>query len=166
MSWTAALALLIQCEGGYVSSSPPEGATFAGVLQRYYTAWCQQKGRVSTWPPTQEAVASYYYDAYWTPYQCGALPEPADAVALQCVVNLPWQAAHQALQIALGVYPDGDIGPVTLAAIRNWSADELCERVLVAQIMQYCCANTVGLGNFDGLVVGRIGKVKAFLAAN
>lgn len=164
MSWASALQLLISCEGGFILTNPPEGATFAGVMQKYYQLWCAQNSRPPTWPPTPDAVGAYYQAAYWTLYHCGDLPEPADAVALQCVVNLPWLAAHQALQIALGVYPDGDIGPATLAAIKMWHPNDLADRILVAQIMHYCDNNTVGLGNFDGLVTGRIAKVRKFLA--
>ena len=164
MSWTAALTLLIDCEGDYVLTNPSEGPTFAGVMHKYYIAWCAQHGRVPTWPPTQEAVASYYHDAYYTPYHCDAFPDPADAVALQLVANLPWQQAHQALQVAVGAYPDADIGPATLAAIRNWPARELADRLLCAQVMHYADTNPIGGDNFKGLVSGRIAKVRKFLA--
>lgn len=165
MSWVSALQLLITCEGGLVLTDPPEGPTFGGILKPYYLKWCQQHGRPPDWPPTAEGHASYTHDAYWTPYNCGAFPDVADAVALQCVFNLPWKAAHQVLQIAVGAYPDGVIGKATLAAIRLWDARELANRILVAQITHYCDTNAVGQGNFDGLVVGRIGKVRKFLAA-
>ena len=164
MSWANAIKLLIDCEGGFVSTNPPEGATFAGVLEKYYIAWCGQHGRTPTWPPTQEAVASYYHDAYYIPNHCDAFPDPADAVALQLIANLPYQHGRQALQVAVGAYPDSDIGPQTLAMIRNWQARELCDRLIAIQIMHYCDTNPISGGNFRGLVIGRIAKVKAFLA--
>jgi lysozyme family protein len=165
VSWTSALQLVVSCEGGFVLSNPPEGATYAGVMQKYYVLWCQQHGRNPVWPPTQEAVASYYHDAYFTAYHCDAFPDPADAVALQLVVNLPYQHAKQALQISVGAYPDADIGPLTLAAIRNWPARELADRLVCAQLMHYCDTNPIGGDNFRGLVQARIGKVRAFLAS-
>ncbi len=165
MSWNAAIKLLVDCEGGFVLTNPPEGPTFAGVIQRYYVAWCAQHGRSPVWPPTQEGVASYYHDAYYTPCHCDAFPDPADAVALQLVANLPFQHAHQALQIAVGAYPDGDIGPQTLAMIRHWQARELCDRLIAIQTMHYADTNPIGGANFKGLVITRIAKVKTFLAA-
>ncbi len=163
MSWTASLQLLIDCEGGLIETNPTEGPTFGGILKSFYLIWCTAHGRAPTWPPTAEGHASYTHDAYWSQYHIYAFPDVADAVALQCVFNLPWKAAHQVLQIAVGAYPDGVIGKATLAAIRLWEPRELADRIIVAQTAHYCDTNEVGKGNFDGLIVGRIAKVKKYL---
>jgi lysozyme family protein len=164
MSWESALHLWIDVEGGFVLTNPPEGPTWCGALQTYYFQWCAKVGRDATWPPTQEAHASYLYDEIWTPHHCGEVPDPADAVAFQMFGNLPWKAGNQTLQIALTAYPDGVIGMATLASIRLWDARELAQRIVVAQTAHYVATNEVGKGNFDGLILGRIGKVRKFLA--
>ena len=162
MSWISALALVLEVEGGYVQSNPPEGVTFAGILQGPYEAWAAKCGRDKSWPPTREAVGSYYYDQYWVEFHCPEFRFPTGSIAMQLVVNLPPQKAKQALQVALGVEPDGAMGPKTLAAIKNFHPVDLSDRILIAQAMHYCDARSVG----DPVLVGlmnRIAKVRDWL---
>jgi len=164
VSWPSALALLIKLEGGFVETNPPEGVTFAGIMKSYYGDWCQAHGRPAIWRPTPEAVGSYYFDEYWQPNHCGDFPTPADAVALQMVVNLPTQRARQLFQIALGVFPDSDLGPVSLGAIKNWHPLDLADRLLIAQSAHYCDVREIGDVDFKGLL-DRVQSVKDAMVA-
>src|SRR5258708_10645642 len=108
MSWASALLLWSALEGGpSIVTHPSEGDTAGGILQKYYLLWAQKHGREPIWPPTLEAHASYLHDEIWTPHHCGDFPDLADSVAFQCVGNIPWTAANEVLQLALGVFPHG-----------------------------------------------------------
>ena len=163
MSWTNALLLLLDLEGGYQQTEPPEGATFAGIMQKYYEPWCDRTHHDKSWPPSKANVATYYYDAYWAEYHCPEFPAPADSVALQLVVNLPPERSRQCLQIAMGVYPDGVFGAKTLGAIRNYHPSDLVDRLLVAQEMHYFDTHSIGDPVIKGLF-NRTQKVRAAIA--
>ncbi len=163
MSWERCFGLYLHLEGGFVLTNPSEGPTFAGVLKPYYDAWCDKRGRTPVWPPTQEGVASYVYDNFFNPFHCAAFPDDVDAIAFQMCVNLPSEKARQLLQVAVGVEPDGEIGPVTLAAIRNWTAKELGGRILLLQTMHYVDVRPPTDPDFAGLL-NRVAKVRAWLS--
>lgn len=164
MSWESALSLWSLLEGAWnVVTNPIEGETAGGIVGRYYILWAARHGRDMTFPPpTEEAHSSFLYDEIWTPHHCGAFPDPCDAVAMQCVGNLPWVAGNECLQRALSVTVDGDIGPKTLAAIRLWDARELADRILTEQEAHYISVNGPEL---KGLL-NRVSKVRDWLSTS
>jgi lysozyme family protein len=160
--YSSALQLLLKLEGGYALTSPPEGPTFAGILQATWHVYLTQKGQPYHWPPTPEEVGSFYNEV-WMERFCDEMPDPVGVAALQMLVNLPFDAGNRVLQCALEVIPDGEIGPVTKRAfLDSGPAIDLAERILVAQSAHYCA--TPDNPNFTGLM-NRVEIVREFLNA-
>jgi len=160
MSYADALPLLLKVEGGYQLTDPPEGPTFAGILQTTWFNYLRQRNETYHWPPKIEDVGSFYANEFWIPRHCDELPHPADTVALQMLANLPPYTGNRLLQCALQVDPDGMIGPKTRAMFTAIPAMDLAERILVAQAAHYC-ANSASWA-FRGLI-NRVTIVRDFL---
>lgn len=166
MAFSEALALLIALEGGYqVSDLPddPGGATYAGITRAVWWEYCSRKGIISHWPPTQAEVGSFYLTEYWDARECASLADHSAAVWLQCAVDLPFAAGNQVLQNALEVWPDGAIGPKTLAAIGKLPAADLSAAILTAQTQHYIATRGIGDPLFKGLW-DRVQTVRRYIA--
>ena len=116
-----ALALVLKSEGGWVHHvSDPGGETNKGVTKRVWEAWIGRPcmpGEMKAL--TDEQVAPLYRKNYWDVMSCDELPSGVDYAAFDFAVNAGPGQAKKTLQRALGVAPDGAIGPMTLAAIRD-----------------------------------------------
>jgi lysozyme family protein len=115
-----ALKLVLKSEGGYVFlASDPGGETNKGVTKRVWEAWIGRPckpGEMKTL--TDEQVGPLYRKNYWDLMFCDELPSGVDYAVFDFAVNAGPQQAKKTLQRALGVTPDGAIGPLTLAAIK------------------------------------------------
>lgn len=115
-----ALALVLASEGGYVNHpSDPGGETMLGVTKRVweqYTGKSCKPGEMKTLTP--KLVAPLYKKNYWDVMSCDDLPAGVDYAAFDFAVNAGPGQAKKTLQRALGVEPDGAIGPKTIEAIR------------------------------------------------
>lgn len=116
-----ALALVLKSEGGYVNHpSDPGGETMLGVTKRVweqYIGRACKPGEMRTLTP--EMVGPLYRKNYWDAVAADGLPSGVDYAAFDFAVNAGPQQAKKTLQRALGVNPDGAIGPMTLAAIKE-----------------------------------------------
>ena len=164
MSFDKALPLLVggigTLEGPWLLHDNPKdsgGATYGGITRRSYEA----SGHA--WPPTPPDGATWYRLTFWEKYRCGDIPEPADAVFFQLVVNLPTYARIPCLQAALLVAPDGNWGPKTDLALARCDRLELADALLTAQAMHY--ANVADPADWDWVgLFDRITKVQKWLA--
>jgi len=115
-----ALALVLKSEGGYVNHpSDPGGETNLGVTKRVweqYIGRACKPGEMHTLTPEQ--VGPLYRKNYWDLMFCDELPSGVDYAVFDFAVNAGPQQAKKTLQRALGVTPDGAIGPLTIAAIK------------------------------------------------
>jgi lysozyme family protein len=75
---------------------------------------------------------SLYRAKYWDANRCDEMPWPVNLVVFDAEVNSGSEGAL-ALQHALGVKTDGDIGPVTLAAVKARDPVELAIEVMVSR---------------------------------
>lgn len=106
-----AFTVLIGNEGGYTVDNG--GPTMYGVTQAVARRW-GYTGDMKALPlATAHDIAK---KQYWDPYQCDAMPT---AIAFQ-VLDASYNGGHPAawLQMAVGVVADGQIGEVTLTAVR------------------------------------------------
>lgn len=114
-----ALAETLGFEGGW-SNVPGDrgGATNYGVTQRTYDAWRRTNGqeKQSVELITDDEVRAIYLADYWLPCRCDDLPEPLALATFDMAVHSGVWNAKINLQRALGVKPDGVIGPVTIAS--------------------------------------------------
>ena len=116
-----ALALVLKSEGGYVNHpSDPGGETMLGVTKRVWEGWVGRPckaGEMKTLTPA--LVGPLYKKNYWDVMFCDDLPAGVDYAAFDFAVNAGPGQAKKTLQRALGVTPDGAIGPLTIAAIKE-----------------------------------------------
>ena len=116
-----ALALVLKSEGGYVNHpADPGGETMLGVTKRVWESYIGRAckpGEMRTLTPAQ--VGPLYKRNYWDVMSCDELPSGVDYAVFDFAVNAGPGQAKKTLQRALGVNPDGAIGPMTLAAIKN-----------------------------------------------
>ena len=104
---------LLSHEGGYVNHpSDPGGETQWGISKRTYPA-------LNIRDLTREQAIEIYRRDFWDKSEADLLPAPVGFQLLDGAVNSGIAQASRWLQRAVGVADDGDIGPVTLAAIRK-----------------------------------------------
>lgn len=113
------LAETLKWEGGY-SDHPadPGGPTMNGIIQRVYDGWRDQMGLPrrpvrEIEPRERDAI---YRQNYWTAVRGDELPPGIDVAVYDFGVNSGPPRAVRALQKALGINPDGHVGPATIAA--------------------------------------------------
>ena len=85
---------------------------------------------------TYSDFAAFYRREYWSPNGCDVLPWPLSLLVFDGEVNEGGKGA-EALQAALGVRQDGDIGPVTLAAAAKCDAMAVAARALMFRDRAY-----------------------------
>lgn len=134
------LTEILRHEGGYVDHpSDPGGATNMGITRKTLARW----RKVTPWTDlpkaavaalTRNEAALIYRANYWNTAKAGSMPSGVDLALFDFAVNSGPDRAVRVLQAALGVAADGEIGPVTLAAVE--AADPrrlinaLCDRRL------------------------------------
>lgn len=135
-----ALPFILDMEGGFVDHPDDRGgATNFGVTQAVYDADRDRRAlaRQSVRHISEAEVAAIYYRGYWVRGRCDEMPWPLALVHFDGCVNLGTGGAAKVLQRALGVADDGQIGPVTMAAIGRARLDGLVERVLWERLSYY-----------------------------
>jgi len=109
-NFDAALAVVLDHEGGLVDHpSDPGGLTNMGISKRSYP-------REDIRGMTRARAAQIYRRDFWNAVRGDDLPAGLDLVAFDAAVNSGPRRGAEWLQAALGVTPDGKIGPVTIAA--------------------------------------------------
>lgn len=107
---------------GEVSSHPadPGGLTKWGITQRTYDAYRLTKGKArrSVLDLEDDEMRAIYYESYWTPCNCEALPMPLAAAVFDMAVHSGTWNAKLTLQRSLRIRADGVVGPVTIAAAK------------------------------------------------
>lgn len=114
------LGLVLGSEGGYSNDKDDHGgATNGGITQATYDGWRVGRGlgRQPVLGISGDEIRQIYFDLYWTPGRCAALPAPLDYVHFDGCVNHGNGQAAKFLQRALGVAADGVVGPHTLRAV-------------------------------------------------
>jgi lysozyme family protein len=120
-NFAASLKLVLQSEGGNDDDPADHGGrTSRGITQREYNAWRREKGlpQLDVWKAPQEDIDVIYHDEYWEPL-CDTLPAGVDYIVFNNNVLDGPARSIKLLQQALGVTPDGRVGPITREAIRN-----------------------------------------------
>lgn len=127
-------------EGGY-SNDPLDrgGETYRGISRRNWPGWegweivdaLKKKpgfpGTLKANAKLQELVKKFYRFNFWTPF-LDQMPQPVANWLFDKGVNMGIRQANKLLQRAVGVEPDGMIGPKTLAAIKSENPNNLVSR--------------------------------------
>lgn len=124
IAFDKALAFTQGIEGGNSNRAADRGGiTSRGVTQQTYNAWRVLHGlpQQSVYMMSDDEERAIYYENFWLPCRCEELGPPLGAAVFDMAVNSgPWNA-KLALQGAVHVQQDGQIGPVTLAAAKTTS---------------------------------------------
>jgi lysozyme family protein len=126
-----ALPLVLRHEGGYVDHpKDPGGATNLGVTTGTLSTWLGRKATKAEVKALKPAsVAPIYERNYWKAARCDDLPAGVDYAVFDFAVNSGVARSVMALQRAVGVADDGEIGPITLRAVRNTDPQVLIKRL-------------------------------------
>ena len=108
-----AFQITVGIEGGYVNNpADPGGETKYGISHRAYP-------NVDIANLTMDQAKAIYEKDYWTLTRCDLCPAALAILVFDAAVNNRPGSAIKWLQQAVGVQADGNIGPVTQAAIKN-----------------------------------------------
>lgn len=136
-NFAASLAAVLVHEGGYVNHpKDPGGATNKGVTQRVYDDWRQKNGLPfrSVKELEQSELEDIYRRQYWDAVRGDDLPAGVDYCVFDFAVNSGANRAARYLQEAVRVAADGQIGPVTLAAVAAADPSKLVEAISDARL--------------------------------
>ena len=128
-NFPAALALVLQSEGGFVNHKfDPGGMTNLGVTRNVWKEWVKREvDEAEMRALTPEMVGPLYKARYWDACKCDDLPRGVDYAVFDSAVNMGPGRAAKLLQAALGVTADGSIGRATIAAATAADPAELLE---------------------------------------
>ena len=109
---------ILHHEGGYVNHpKDPGGETNLGVTKRVYEEWGGTKDMKEL---TVEDVSPIYKKNYWDRVKGDHLPAGLDLCVFDFGVNAGTGRAAKYLQKMIGTTPDGGIGPMTLAKLKEY----------------------------------------------
>jgi uncharacterized protein (TIGR02594 family) len=162
------LARILEHEGGYSDDAfDPGGPTNKGITLATYAAFTGQsldasqrerlKGELRVIP--DEIVTLIYRERYWRAAHCPALPASLAHFHFDAAVNQGVNGAARMLQEALGVSIDGQIGPITLAAVSRLPVHETLKRYADIRRRRYRA-----LGHFWRFGRGWLARVDKSLA--
>jgi len=157
-NWQKAFEMMLVSEGGYVNHpSDPGGMTNLGVTKRVWEEWVGRESNEKEMRSlTPEMVAPLYKRKFWEACHCDLLPSGVDYLVFDFAVNAGPGRSAKILQTAIGVTPDGGIGPITLAAVQAQDPVELVEKFSQAKEDFYRSLNT-----FDTFGKGWLNRVAA-----
>lgn len=129
------LEWLLEHEGGFVDHpDDPGGMTNKGITANTYGRWLSEVMDVdatlseNTMRNIPDAhVEAIYRQEYWNKISGDKLPSGLDWAVFDWAVNSGPGRSARALQRIVGVKADGDIGPMTMAAVGKYDAAMLID---------------------------------------
>lgn len=134
------------------NSKDPGGLTRWGISQRAFPLH-------DIITLTRDEAEALYETHYWDKAKCADLPLPLAAIHFDAAVNQGLNAAALMLQSTLMVKPDGDIGPVTLAAAKRGNVRSYVTEYAARRMHRYALT-----GNFDAFGLGWSRRLMACVA--
>jgi lysozyme family protein len=143
-NWDNAFKMMLASEGGYVNHpSDPGGMTNLGVTKRVWEEWVGRESNEKEMRSlTPEMVEPLYKRKFWDACKCDDMPSGIDYLVFDFAVNAGVGRSAKILQTAVGVTPDGGIGPITLAAVKAQDPAELVQKFSDAKEAFYRSLNT------------------------
>lgn len=123
------LKLVLAHEGGWADHpKDPGGATMKGVTLATYRKYRPGATKAHLRAISDGDLAMIYRAGYWNKVKGDDLPAGLDLVAFDAAVNSGPGRGARWLQEALGVNPDGVIGPKTIAAAKDAHKEAVIDR--------------------------------------
>lgn len=160
-NWEECLKHVLKYEGGYVNHpSDPGGMTNLGVTKRVWEEWIKRPATEQDMRSlTSELVSPLYKARYWDAVRGDDLPSGVDFCVFDCAVNAGVGRASRFLQQTVGVKADGQIGPMTLAAVAKHSPQKIIEQFCDLREAHYKSLPT--FATFGRGWMSRLGSVEA-----
>lgn len=123
--------IIFRHEGGYVDhDKDPGGATNMGITLKTLSSWRDcPVSKEDVRALTREEAAEIYRVNYWNALNCDQLPAGLDLVVFDFGVNAGVRRAAKLLQRLVHVAEDGQIGPITLAAVAQMVPAEVIDAI-------------------------------------
>jgi lysozyme family protein len=119
-----ALKMVLHHEGDWADHpADPGGATMKGVTLKTFSDYLGREASKDELKAISDGqLQAIYKKGYWDKISADSLPVGVDIVVFDMAVNGGPGRAAKLLQKAVGVNPDGGIGPMTLAAVASQPA--------------------------------------------
>ena len=132
-------AFSLHAEGGYCNiQGDPGGATNHGITIGELSA---VMGKPATIQDVQNLTSTQaeaiYKPRYWDAVNGNGLPKGIDQITFDFGITAGPENSAKLLQSVLGITQDGDIGPVTLAAIAKQTIPDLITWISAAHSVYY-----------------------------
>lgn len=140
MDFNDAFAATMRREGGYVLHTVPGdtgGQTYAGIARNKNPQWRGWAAVDRGETPQTFMVRDFYLADYWTPVGGSQLRYDIAASVYDFAVNAGVSVAVKLAQITARVAPDGEMGPVTAAALNLMSANSFQLGYFAAKVQRY-----------------------------
>lgn len=125
---------IIGTEGGYVNSpNDPGGETKFGISKRSYP-------NVDIRNLNVDGAKAIYFADFWQKLCLGTMPVGLDEFIFDFAVNSGVGRVARLLQNAVGVLPDGAVGPKTVAAVQSASAAKVARLLFVERAIIFASA--------------------------
>lgn len=135
-NFPASLEFVLHHEGGFVDHpKDPGGVTNLGCTKSTWEKWCGHPVSVDDMKNlSPHDVMPLYRQKYWDAVKGDDLPLGVDYCVFDTAINSGPGRATKFLQEAIGVTPDGLIGPITMKAIQSADAKWLIETYCAARL--------------------------------
>jgi len=133
------LELVLKHEGGFVNhKDDPGGMTNLGVTKKVWEEWIGHSATEKDMRELTPAIVAPMYEMrYWRTSYCEKLPRGLDLLIFSMAVNAGAGRSVKLLQDAIGVLPDGVIGPNTMARINEANVETLIDKFSEARTAYY-----------------------------
>lgn len=135
---------MIRNEGGYVLhqvSGDKGGMTYAGIARNYHSSWGGWRLIDSNQldaPELTGLVKTFYQDNFWQKMKGDEITQqPIAETLFDFAVNAGHRTAVKLAQLVVDTTPDGAIGPITLKALNEMSAEDFDVRYALAKVARY-----------------------------
>jgi len=150
-NWKQSFDYMLESEGGF-NDDPRDkgnwlpdgrkGCTNLGVTQTTWEFWVgRQSNEKEMRNLTPALVEPMYRRKFWEACSCNNLPPGVDYLVFDFAVNAGVGCSAKTLQSAVGVTPDGAIGPLTLAAVSKFNPTELINKFTNEKMAWYKSLN-------------------------
>jgi uncharacterized protein (TIGR02594 family) len=154
------LAVTLKWEGGNDDDPrDPGGRTSRGILQSEWNAWRQSHPGLPSdvWEAPQGQIVAIYKEKYWDRMLCDQMPAGVDLAVFDFGVNSG--RGVSVVQDVVGTDADGEVGPLTLAALSASPPADLIARICDARMAYLRGLST--WGTFGRGWTNRVNDVRA-----